>query len=229
MQVERRESAEALAEAVAERFGELVNDTPVQAPHVVLTGGTIADLIHRRVAALPMDLSGVAWWWGDDRWVPADSGDRNARQAEEVLLSPRAIAAERQHRFPPSDAGLTLDQAAVVAAAALAENLGSAPFDLVMLSLGPDGHIASLFPDHPELAATGSVVAVRDSPKPPSERLSLTLPRLLDSRQVWLFVSGEPKRDALNALLAPTGSPRTSPARPLLPHPHLTLWTDLPR
>ena len=96
---------------------------------------------------------------------------------------------------------------------AYAEELGETRFDLCLLGLGPDGHVASLFPRHPSADATGAVIAVRNSPKPPPERISLTLPVLNRSGAVWFLVSGEDKADAVAKALVRNGSEPVPAAR----------------
>jgi 6-phosphogluconolactonase len=107
--------------------------------------------------------------------------------------------------MPASAEGLDLD----AAAAAYAAELGQLVFDVCLLGMGPDGHVASLFPDHASAAASGRVIAVRNSPKPPPERISLTLEVINASREVWFVVSGSDKAAA--ATWALTGS-RAVPA-----------------
>ena len=110
------------------------------------------------------------------------------------------------------------EQAADVDAAASAyaeelEHEDSDPFDIVMLSLGPDGHVASLFPDSPQLGEDGAVVGVDDSPKPPAQRVTLTRKRLSRSHAVWLMASGQQKAEAVEAALASDGSIVRVPGR----------------
>lgn len=173
-------------------------------PAIVLTGGSIAERIHAAVAADPrigeIDWARVEIWYGDERYVAADSPDRNAVQAKEALLSHVPVSAELVHEMPAADGEFGADLDA--AAAAYASTLRAEPFDIVMLGMGPDGHCASLFPGFPQVHAAGPVVGVTGSPKPPPERLSLTIPALSNTRDVWFLVSGEPKAEAAARALA---------------------------
>jgi 6-phosphogluconolactonase len=85
-------------------------------------------------------------------------------------------------------------------------------FDVLMLGIGPEGHVASLFPGQPALGDSRPVVAVRDSPKPPPTRLSLTLPSLQAAREVWILASGEEKADAVALALTGDGPDGPVPA-----------------
>ena len=204
--VEVHDDAPSLATAVA---GELLSrladaQDAGRDPHIALTGGTIAVEVHREIARLSPD-SGVDWgrvvvWWGDERFVPGDSEDRNARGARADLLD--AVGATQVHEVPSVGEAADVDAAAEAYAATLREQ-GAEQFEVVMLGVGPDGHVASLFPGFPQLDAEGAAVAVTDSPKPPPERVSLTFASLNRTRATWLLVSGEGKAEAVAAALAP--------------------------
>ncbi|CAN5187824.1 MAG: 6-phosphogluconolactonase [Nocardioidaceae bacterium] len=191
-------SPEALAEAVAAEL--LIALTEAQAagavPAIVLTGGSVADGIHRAVAASPgrdgVDWSSVQVWWGDERFVRLDDGDRNERQARTALLDGLPLHPAHVHPMPADDGSQSAEQAAARYADELAAAAGdgSPVFDVLMLGVGEDGHVASLFPDHPGLAASGVAVAVRDSPKPPPVRVSLTFEALNRAREVWFVAAG---------------------------------------
>lgn len=211
--------AATLARTVAEQL--LVRLAAVQSegrvPSIVLTGGTIAKEIHRAVAALESDV--VDWarvdlWWGDERYVPADSTDRNDREVGLDLLDVVGADPARVHAMPAAN-GAHPDLAS--AAAAYGEEMRAhAPekFDVVMLGLGPDGHVASLFPGFPQLEVSDdAAVAVTGSPKPPPERISMTFTALNHTREVWFLVSGEGKAAAVARSLADEGSVQETPAR----------------
>ena len=127
-----------------------------------------------------VDWSRVQLWWGDERWLPSGDAARNDRQAQDALLDHVALRQENIHRFAASDGGLELDAAASEYAQTLAgvaaEGSTVPHFDIAFLGVGPDGHIASLFPGREDISVTdATVISVRNSPKPPPERLSLTL------------------------------------------------------
>lgn len=179
--------------------------------HLALTGGTSGIAVLRAVAAQPrvaeIDWSLVHFWWGDERFVPEGSADRNETQAREALLDHLDVPAENIHVMAASDEGIDLDAGAEAYAAELARfstaDAAWPTFDVCFLGVGPDAHIASLFPDRPEITITDqSVVAVRDSPKPPPERISLTRPVINSSKRVWLVLAGADKASALGLALA---------------------------
>lgn len=231
--VQRSDDEAGLVEAVAQAFCDTLRRVQGEGrvPSVVLTGGRIADTIHRavadRAARVEVDWSRVDWWWGDERFVAADSPDRNEGQVRRALLDHVGVDPDRVHAMPSPDGGLDLEDAARAHGQELLE-FGPVRFDLTMLGLGPDGHVASLFPGHPALDRIGLVAGVVDSPKPPPERITFTVPTLNRSARTWLLASGPEKAAAVQALLSPAGSVSATPARALRSHDELVLWTDLP-
>ncbi|NCT89772.1 6-phosphogluconolactonase [Cellulomonas sp. APG4] len=189
--------------------------------HLVLTGGTIGirGLAEVRGAARfpQIDWSTVHLWWGDERFLPAGHPDRNETQARAALIDHLDIPAENVHPVPAADApGVTSPEDAarlyadelvrVVGPAgdAPSDDAGPVPpeLDLVLLGMGPDGHVASLFPGHPGLDVVDRlVVGVHGSPKPPPERVSLTFPALNGAQTVLLLVSGAEKAPAVGRAL----------------------------
>ena len=170
-------------------------------PHVALTGGTIADRIHREVTRLSpgsgVDWSRVVLWWGDERFVAPDSPDRNAGQARAAFLDAVGVDPAHVHEMPSTATAGSVDEGAVAYAAQVREH-GSGAFDVVMLGVGPDGHVASLFPGHAALDVDDRVaLGLTDSPKPPPARITLTFPALRRARAVWFLVSGEEKAGAV--------------------------------
>jgi 6-phosphogluconolactonase len=224
--------AEALAHAVAEQLLDRLDTIQAagRVPSIALTGGTIATEIYRALAQLDstaVDWTQVDFWWGDERYVPADSSDRNDRGAELDLLDVVGVDPARVHAMPAADES-HVDVAA--AAAAYGQELrahGGGEFDLVLLGLGPDGHVASLFPGFPQLDAEDVAVPVTGSPKPPPERITLTFSALNRTREVWFVVSGADKADAVARALADEGSVQQTPARGITCEQR-TWWLDQP-
>ncbi len=161
-----------------------------------------------------VDWSKVDLYWGDERFLPANHPDRNETQAREALLDHLHLDPTRVHAVEPSDGrfGDDPDAAAeayadVLAAQAQPEDHGAVPaFDVFLLGVGEEGHVASLFPDSPAIhESTRSVVAVRNCPKPPPTRISLTLPAIRQAREVWLMTTGEAKAAAVSMALTGAG------------------------
>lgn len=202
-----------LADAVAARFLNRVAKRVDEGKlaHVSLTGGSMGSAVLAAAARSPrverIDWSGVHFWWSDERFVPRDHNDRNEKQARAALLDALDIPAENIHAAAASDEGIDLDAAADAYAAELARFAGREDpwpaFDVCFLGVGPDAHIASLFPDRAEIQIVDrAVVAVRDSPKPPPERVSMTRPVINGSKRVWMVLSGADKASALGLALA---------------------------
>jgi 6-phosphogluconolactonase len=201
--IEVHEDAAELATAVAgELLSRLVDaQASGRIPHLGLTGGTIAEAIHREIARLSpgseVDWTRVVVWWGDERFVAPASSDRNDVDARAAFLDVVGVPAEHRHPMPSTDDAPDVDAAAASYAGELREH-GSGTFDILMLGMGPDGHVASLFPGHPGLDVTDTMaIGVTGSPKPPPERVSLTFEALNRSASVWFLVSGEGKAEAV--------------------------------
>jgi 6-phosphogluconolactonase len=217
--VEVHESPSDLATSVAGAFLRLVavQQAGGADPQVVLTGGTIAEHIHREIARLAAD-SDVDWarvdfFWGDERFVTPDSEDRNARQAWSDLLDHVGVDPARVHEIPSTAEADDVD-AAATAYAERVRSSATGRFALVMLGVGPDGHVASLFPGFPQLDVDDTIaVGVTGSPKPPPERVSLTFPALNRADEVWFVVSGPDKAEAVGrALTTPPADVHDVPA-----------------
>lgn len=200
------QDADTLAATVASRLIVKIVDAQAErgSASVVLTGGRIAAKVLRTVKDRPeasaIDWSKVSLWWGDERFLPAGDPDRNETQAREALLDALPLDPAKVHPMPASD-GPDGDDAEAAAARYAAE-IGNAPFDVLMLGVGEDGHVASLFPDHPVLNETaGTTAAVHDSPKPPPTRITLTMPTIQTADEVWLIAAGPDKSEAVGAAL----------------------------
>lgn len=210
--------ADLLAEAVAARM--LVRLIDAQSARgsasVVLTGGRVAAAVYRAVAASPavgaVDWSRVDFWWGDERFLPAGHPDRNEVQARVALLTALPTDPSRVRPMPASD-GPDGDDPEAAAARYAQELAGAAPgsaelphFDLLLLGVGEDGHVASVFPEHPVAYETRPVSAVRGAPKPPPVRITLTLPTINTAEEVWLIAAGSDKAAAVAMAISGAGS-----------------------
>ena len=200
----------ALVAAAGDRLAEAIVsaiETRGRADIVLTGGGTGTGLLtHVGEHEEHIDWSKVHLYWGDDRFVPADDDERNEGQARKALLDRIDIPAANVHVIAASDGEFGGDIAAAAAGyerelAAVAEPGEPAPlFDVHLLGMGPEGHINSLFPHTDAVRERDRLVlAVEDSPKPPPRRITLTLPAIQRSREVWLIVSGEGKADAVAA------------------------------
>ena len=179
---------------------------------VVLTGGSMGTAVLAALAASArrdeVDWTRVDVWWSDERFVAGDSADRNCVQAVEAVGGALDLNPDRVHYMGSADDFATAEDAAFdyrreLAAAADAEQRTEAypRFDLSLLGLGPDGHVASLFPGLPHVhEQDATVLGVRDSPKPPPERVTMTLPMINSAERVWFLVAGADKAGAVAAV-----------------------------
>ncbi|MFD8561525.1 6-phosphogluconolactonase [Streptosporangium canum] len=209
--------ADMLAKAVAARVITRTVDAQSGkgSASLVLTGGTVGIATLAEIAASPardaIDWRNLDIWWGDERFLPSGHPERNETGARQALLDHVDVDPARVHVMRGPDSGMTAEESAEAYAdelrrAARPEDHGPAPsFDVMMLGMGPDGHVASLFPGMPALYETRPVVAVHGSPKPPPTRISLTLPVIQGSREVWLIAAGEEKAGAVRLALSDSG------------------------
>jgi 6-phosphogluconolactonase len=189
---------------------------------IVLTGGSMGTALLVSLGRTPardaIDWRRLNVWWGDERFLPAGDPERNETQAREALLDSVPLDPARVHPMPASDGrdGADVD----AAAARYAEELAAAAppgrdvpeYDVLMLGVGPDAHVASLFPEHPALhERDASAIGVRGAPKPPPTRVSMTFPSLCAARDVWFMVSGAEKAGAVGLALSGAG-PMQAPA-----------------
>ncbi len=229
--------AEQLTKAVVTALLRAVETRLTSHPRadIALTGGGIGTEVARglvsAVPIVPLPWPRVHLWWGDERYVNYDSSERNDRAVVSALamLGPDAPAVHRvegaaaesgvQHA---ADAyGVQIDEARAMH--------GVKPFfTVVLLGLGPDGHIASLFPGTPNLTADSTCIAVTDSPKPPRERVSMTLSTINDAEQVWILASGAAKHQALDALVGADTDASHLPARGTHGAHSTIIWADAP-
>jgi 6-phosphogluconolactonase len=202
-----------LAGSVAARFITKMVDVldDLGEANVCLTGGTMGAAVLAAINNSPardsLDWSCITFWWGDERYLPMGDPDRNDTQSRAALLDHLELDPAQIRSFPAPGDQSDIEQAARFYEQELADAAHDAAryprFDITFLGVGPDGHIASLFPDHAAVRETERVVvAETDSPKPPPARLSLTLPVINSSDRVWLVLAGSDKASALGLALA---------------------------
>lgn len=227
--------AAACAAALVERLAAAVAERG--RADVALTGGGAGIAVVAALAEAPgvdeLDFSRVHLWWGDERWLPAGDAERNDHQARRAGLdalmartagTDRALTEATVHPFPAAGAGLDLDAAA---AQACAELTPLPRFTVVLLGMGPDSHVASLFPQHEGLQVSGVPAApVRNSPKPPPERLTLTREAICAADEVWFTVAGADKAEAVKAVRSRRAEGVADEAHPatLVSGTAATLW-----
>jgi 6-phosphogluconolactonase len=207
-------SGDLLAHAAAARTVTAMADAIGAAghAHLVLTGGGIGTKVMTAIAAAPardaVDWRRVDFWWGDERFEATGDPERNETGARAALLDHLAVDAARVHTVAGPDGPDGDDPDAAAAryaaelAAAAADDALVPAFDVLMLGIGPEGHVASIFPGSPAARAGGSVVTVRNSPKPPPTRISLTFGALRAAREVWILASGAEKAEAVAQALS---------------------------
>ncbi|MCD1144001.1 6-phosphogluconolactonase [Kocuria sp. LUK] len=208
--------APTLAEATAGRVLDVLAAAQEERGEacVVLTGGGMGTAVLAAVAASPgrsaVDWSRVDVWWSDERFTEGAGAERNCVQAAGAVGGALALDPDRVHCMGSADDFASPEEAAedylreLAAAAAREGRDGPLPrFDLSLLGLGPDGHVASLFPGLPHVhEERATVLGVRDSPKPPPQRVSMTLPLINAAERVWLLVAGAEKAQAVAAVRA---------------------------
>jgi 6-phosphogluconolactonase len=213
-------SRTALVDTLSERIATLARTCLEQrgAFRIVLAGGTTPRELYQRLRHLPTDWQRWHIYFGDERCLPVGHPDRNDTMAAAAWLDHVAIPAAQIHRVP---SGVEVTTAAADYAAVLTHTPG---FDLTLLGLGEDGHIASLFPgDLEALNSSQWAVAVSDAPKPPPQRVSMSAWCLSRADAVWFMVTGENKRHALQAWLA--GVPL--PPQGIEPRAGVDIFTDI--
>ncbi|WP_030784167.1 6-phosphogluconolactonase [Streptomyces sp. NRRL S-920] len=209
---------ELMAQAAAARLITKIVDAQAARGYasVVLTGGRngngLLAALSSSAAKDAIDWSRLDLWWGDERFLPDGDPERNYTQARAALLDAVPLNPARVHPMPASDGPYEVDAAAEayaaeLAAAASPDDHGPVPtFDVLMLGVGPDTHVASLFPELPAVRETErTVVGVHGAPKPPPTRVTLTLPAIRAAREVWLLAAGEDKAGAAAIALSGAG------------------------
>jgi len=190
------------------RIVELQSE-PDRIVHLCLTGGRIAQQLYEnfggRVEASSIDPGRMELWWTDERFAPTDDPARHAGPALAQLAGRFQLDPARTHPMPAADGVADAD----AAAATYAKELNDVRFDICLLSVGPEGHVAGIFPGHPSFdTQTQTVIGLSGSPKGEGDRISLTLPALTRSREVWFLLSGPDKaRAAAQAIDGEPGIP----------------------
>ena len=220
-------TGEVLANATAARLITRIVDIQHASgsASLVLTGGRIGIAVLREVASTPaataVDWAKLDLYWGDERFLPGGHPDRNETQAREALLDHVSVDPARVHPMGASDGpwGDDPDAAAhayeeLLLSQRRPEDHGPAPsFDVCLLGIGEDGHVASVFPGSPAVYDTErAVIGVRNAPKPPPTRITLTLPAIRCAAEVWLVVSGSEKAAAVAMALQGAGEVRVPAA-----------------
>ncbi|GAA3855807.1 6-phosphogluconolactonase [Tessaracoccus defluvii] len=202
--VVRLPDAEDVSRVVARRLLDRVVALQAAQPtvHLCLTGGDAANAMYEAFAELAesseLDATRLQLWWGDERFVPATDPMRNSLQAVSRLARTISFQAAYTHMMAAQDGRKDSHESA----AEYEAELGGTTFDIMLLGIGADGHVGSIFPGHPSFEpTTRSVIGVTDSPKAPSERITLTLPTLNRSDEVWFLATGEAKAEAVAATL----------------------------
>lgn len=165
--------------------------------HIALTGGTLggqfADALVEKLNANAANLSGLHIWFSDERFDSADSPLRNSQPVRTGLKNSTVTV----HEVKSTDDGVNV----IEAAAAYEAELLNITMDICVLGLGPDGHVASLFPDHWNSQLTARAIPITDSPKPPPQRVSFSMNYINASDQVWIIATGEAKAPAVSQIL----------------------------
>jgi 6-phosphogluconolactonase len=214
VQLIRQPDAESLARHAARDLVAAIGEARAErgVAHVTLAGGTTPMRCYELLDSALDDWNGVHLWYGDERCVPFDDPESNHGQVKDRLRARGASWHPMPATLGPSEGAMEYGR-----------ELGETILDITHLGMGPDGHTASLFPDHPLLDAHGVAAGITDSPKPPPERITLTLPKLNASRRIVLMVTGEGKSEALARVMA--GADRSTPAS-LLDRSKLLIMAD---
>ena len=200
--------ASALARALLDRLSAAMGEAAsARIPlSMALPGGSAAEVLLPALAQAPLDWTRWDFFWSDERAVAPDHPDSNYGLAQRLFLGPIAVDPGRVHRMKAEDPDL--EAAADAYEAELLSALGDPPIlDFVLMGMGPDGHVCSLFPGHRALGEeTRRVLAISDSPKPPPRRVTLSMPALEAAKVVCVAAFGEGKAEALRAALQDPGS-----------------------
>jgi 6-phosphogluconolactonase len=192
------EDEQAVAAVVAERLARAARE----GGNVVLTGGKTPEQAYEEAAKREPDWSSVDVWFGDERCVPPDDDLSNFALAKRTLL-------DRLERPPRAVHRIKGELGKADAAAAYERELGDAQLDLLLLGVGPDGHVASLFPNAPTLRQRRKVLAAEPGLEPFVDRVTFSLPTLRSAREILFLLAGEAKADAAARAFGAEPSPDT--------------------
>lgn len=238
-EVLRHPDAQALALSAAGVLATRIIEGQADAgvARIVLTGGGIGTAVLAALALAPardaVDWSRVEFWWGDERYLPSGDPDRNETSARAALLDHVDTDPARVHAIEGPDRSVSAEAAAdhyaehLLSHARPEDHGGTPRFDVVLLGIGPDGHVASLFPEHPALRVTERPTsAVHGSPKPPTTRVTLTFPALNAASEVWILASGAEKSTAVRLALDPSAGALQVPAAGVLGRARTLFFVD---
>lgn len=198
---------EAVGRAFLARLRTLIDEAMAGSRvNLAISGGAITTSL--LPSLLPfvgeVDWSRVRVWLVDERYVPAGDEDRNDNQAWEGFF--HAASGVEFVRMPTSDVSApgagSLDDATAAFAQTWYEHMGQRSFDIALIGMGPDGHICSLFPGHVDMDEASPILAIRNSPKPPPQRITVSMPVMRACGEVWLTTAGSAKADALGRAFA---------------------------
>jgi len=192
------EDADAVAAEVADRLAHAAR----RGGHIALTGGSTPELAYEKAAKLEPDWSNVELWWSDERCVPPDDDISNYALAKRTLLDNLDSAPRQVHRIKGE---LGKERAA----ADYERELGDTVFDLELLGIGPDGHVASLFPNAPTLQERRRVLPAEPGLEPFVDRVTLSIPALNSARAIVFALAGAEKADAARRAFGEEPSPAT--------------------
>jgi 6-phosphogluconolactonase len=207
----------AVATAAAERLATRLVDAQMErgSASLVLTGGGLGTASLAALRELPgrlaVDWQRVDVWWSDERYLPTGDPERNETQARTALLDQLDLDPGRVHAMPALDGpdGKDVDAAAAryadELAAAAPHGVGVPEFDVLLLGMGQEGHVGSIFPESPAAYDDRPVVGVHGCPKPPPTRITLGFTAMTAAREVWLLVAGAEKASAVAMALTGTG------------------------
>ena len=167
--------------------------------HLALTGGQVGGIVSKHLAERinedPSSFKGLHIWWSDERFVAQENNERNSQAFLDALAAQGFI---HIHESAAADFNIDVDSSA----RSYAADLFDVDMGLTLLSIGADGHIASLFPSLWSQEETTSAIAIHEAPKPPAQRVSFSMNKINASARVWLLASGAEKRMIIERVIA---------------------------